>query len=122
MTGESEMLGGLAGLLAGSIATWLLMQTRLRRDQALLRQTRAKLDEAAAAQVTLAELRGHLSGLRHDIRGILSPALLVADRLINHEEPGVRRAGEVMVRTVDRAIVRLSETRLDQEPANSAQR
>ena len=31
--------------------------------------------------------------LRHDIRGILSPALLTADRLLNHADPAVKRAG-----------------------------
>jgi len=48
------------------------------------------------------------SQLRHDLRGILSPALLVADGLTSHEDPKVRRAGEVIVRTVERAAARLS--------------
>ena len=48
--------------------------------------------------------------LRHDIRGALSPVLLVADRLLNHADPAVKRSGEIMVKTVDRAIALLAES------------
>lgn len=47
--------------------------------------------------------------LRHDLRGALSPALLTADRLINHDDPKVRRAGEIMVKSVDRASSLLAD-------------
>ncbi len=47
--------------------------------------------------------------LRHDLRGALSPALLIADRLINHEDPKVRRAGEIVVKSVDRASTLLAD-------------
>ncbi|MBE7210136.1 MAG: hypothetical protein INR65_03885 [Gluconacetobacter diazotrophicus] len=47
------------------------------------------------------------SQLRHDLRGILSPAMLVADRLTANPDPAVRRAGETMVATVERAEQRL---------------
>jgi hypothetical protein len=51
--------------------------------------------------------RDPMSVLRHDLRGILSPALLMADRLLAHDDPAVKRAGEVIARTVERATARL---------------
>ena len=84
----------------------------LRVELGRLRERAAQGDAAAA---DLAKLRAQLQGLRHDVRGILSPALLVSDRLLSHPEPHVKRAGEVMVRTVERAVTRLGETKLDQE-------
>jgi signal transduction histidine kinase len=39
----------------------------------------------------------------HDLRGILTPALLSAERLQLNTDPRVRRAGEVLVQAVDRA-------------------
>ncbi len=107
------LLGGIALAALAGLAVLTARVAALRTAAATLR---AQLDEAAAAQVQLAELRAHLVSLRHDIRGILSPALLVADRLLTHQEPHVRRAGEVMVRTVERASLRLAETRQDQDP------
>jgi nitrogen fixation/metabolism regulation signal transduction histidine kinase len=47
--------------------------------------------------------------LRHDIRGVLSPVLLTADRLSNHADPAVKRSGEILSRTVDRATAMLAE-------------
>lgn len=114
-------MSGIAGLVAGAMLAAAVLLGRLRAARAMAQALQMKLDEAGAAQASLADLRSHLSGLRHDIRGILSPALLVADRLVGHQEPGVRRAGDVMVRTVERAVTRLAETQLDQEPVNSPQ-
>ena len=111
---------GAAGLLIGLLAATAWFRPRLAAARAAADALSTELAGVAAAQVQLAELRAHLSGLRHDIRGILSPALLVSDRLLSHDEPHVRRAGEVMVRTVDRATARLTETRLDQEPDTSS--
>jgi hypothetical protein len=56
-------------------------------------------------------LQSATSSLRHDLRGILSPALLTSERLLGYEDPVVRRAGEIMVKTVERASVRLAETK-----------
>jgi hypothetical protein len=50
-----------------------------------------------------------IKALRHDLRGILSPAMLIADRLSSHEDPAVQRAGAVVVLTVERAAARLAE-------------
>jgi signal transduction histidine kinase len=40
----------------------------------------------------------------HDVRGILTPALLHADRLLRHTDPAVRRAGETILQSVERVI------------------
>ncbi len=49
--------------------------------------------------------------LRHDLRGILSPALMVTDRLLSHGDPAVRKSGEVVAKTVQRLTDRLEQTR-----------
>jgi hypothetical protein len=59
----------------------------------------------------LAALEAAASSLRHDLRGILAPALLVADRLLAHADPKVVRAGETVVKSVRRAEARLQETK-----------
>ena len=116
----SYVLCALAGLLAGALLSGLFLLRQVRAARATAQRLGRELAEAGTARVTLAELRAHLSGLRHDIRGILSPAMLVSDRLLSHAEPGVRRAGEVMVRVVERAATRLAETKLDDRQADTA--
>ena len=51
----------------------------------------------------LAAIGTAVAKVSHDLRGILSPALLAAERLQMSEDPGVHRAGDILVRTVDRA-------------------
>ncbi len=51
--------------------------------------------------------------LRHDLRGILSPALLMADRLLmSTQDPLAKRAAETMIDGIERA-----EKRLSRDPA-----
>lgn len=69
----------------------------------------------AALEARLAARDRDVSQLRHDLRGILSPAMLTADRLTTSADPVVRRAGETMVATVERA-----EQRLRNNPAPPA--
>lgn len=59
----------------------------------------------------LAELEAMTSLLRHDLRGMLAPALIVVDRLLAHSDPKVVRAGETVVKAIERAEQRLSATR-----------
>jgi hypothetical protein len=66
-------------------------------------------DTALRARVTA--LEASITELRHDLRGILSPAMLVADRLLMNADPSVKRAGEVMVRCVEQAAKRLDQTK-----------
>jgi hypothetical protein len=61
--------------------------------------------------VRLAELEAATSSLRHDLRGMLAPALLVSDRLLSHSDPKVVRAGETIVKAVRRAEERLAATK-----------
>ena len=73
---------------------------RSNEDQALIDALTRRAEEAEAL---LREHRLDLSKLRHDLRGILSPALLLADRLSTSEEPMAKRTAEAMIRTVERA-------------------
>jgi signal transduction histidine kinase len=76
-----------------------------------LRQAAAAAAAGEQVKLRLAAMEAQVATLRHDLNGILSPALLTADRLLTSPDPSVRRAGEVMVRTVDRATARLAETK-----------
>jgi signal transduction histidine kinase len=51
----------------------------------------------------LAALGTVVAKVSHDLRGILTPALLVAERLELNPDPKVKRAGETLVLAVDRA-------------------
>jgi|GEM_PF-2326818 len=106
---QAAAAGLVAGCLAGSAAAIALIHPRLRMARATVARLNQQLEEAADAQVQLAELRANLASLRHDLRGILSPALLIADRLITNTDPSIKRAGEVMIRTVERASERLAD-------------
>jgi hypothetical protein len=71
----------------------------------------APASDASDVGERLQALEAKTSSLRHDLRGILSPALLIAERLLAHEDPAIRRAGDVMMKTVERATDRLAETK-----------
>jgi len=64
--------------------------------------------------VRLAELESAMSSLRHDLRGNLTTALLIADRLCMHLDPKVVRAGETLVQAMMQAEERLVATRTSQ--------
>ena len=64
----------------------------------------------------LEELEAAAKSLRHDVRGMLAPALLVTDRLLAHDDPKIVRAGETIVKAVRRAEARLLETRANDVP------
>jgi hypothetical protein len=63
----------------------------------------------ALAQSKVAELAMSVSRLTHDLRGALSPALLMAERLERHEDPAVRQAAEVVAKAMDRAATMCRE-------------
>jgi hypothetical protein len=89
----------IGAALVAALSVWLVMSPAMdaaRKEAANLRQ----------------ELERNVTSLRHDLRGILSPALLTADRLLENENPAMRRMAEVVIRTVDRATNRLAETKL----------
>lgn len=97
-------------LLAGA-ALYAVLHTWLAQPMAELANLRDRAGAAGADRARLAELEANESSLRHDLRGVLSPALLMADRLVAHEDPGVRRAGETVVKSIERATALLSATR-----------
>lgn len=79
----------------------------------------ALADPATAAQARLDAIEKQAAGLRHDLRGALSPALIISDRLVESADPAVRRAGESVIRSIERAAALLSaaKTASDQPAA-----
>jgi hypothetical protein len=90
-----------------------LLQWRMLHQIRVLRQQIATLQQqAAGTQLTQAAMVARAEAyrqLRHDIRGALSPALLTADRLLTNSDPAVKRAGEIMVRAVERAAALMAD-------------
>jgi signal transduction histidine kinase len=70
------------------------------RELAALQQ---ELRGALWRNARLAALGTAVSRAGHDLRGILSPALLAAERLRMNPDPKISRAGDVMCRAVERA-------------------
>ena len=73
---------------------------RSNEDQALID---GLVERLAQAEAKLQEHERTLSLLRHDLRGILSPALLLADRLSASQDPMAKRTAEAMISTIERA-------------------
>lgn len=69
------------------------------------------MEASSPTPARITELENLISRLRHDIRGAVSPAMLVADRLRGSPDPGVQRAGERIIRTVERVLELLDATR-----------
>ncbi len=93
---------GIAMLLAMAAGTIMLHRIII-APHLLAVETAAAVQAASAVR-----LESHRR-LRHDIRGALSPALLTADRLLTHADPAVQRAGDIVVRAVERAAALLSD-------------
>ncbi|GBQ29960.1 hypothetical protein HLH34_07000 [Gluconacetobacter azotocaptans] len=52
----------------------------------------------------------------HDVRGLLSPAVLQADKLTTHSDPQVRDAAEGILNAVEQAVQRLKDLSPRQPP------
>ena len=74
--------------------------TRNAEDQALIDALTARAEQAEAG---LRAQDREVSRLRHDLRGILSPALLLADRLSMSQDPLAKRTAEAMISVIERA-------------------
>jgi hypothetical protein len=74
----------------------------------------------AAAQARIDALQAQVSNLRHDLRGALSPALIVSDRLIASADPAVRRAGETVVRSIEQASALIATSKTQEPPGDGA--
>jgi signal transduction histidine kinase len=70
----------------------------------------AELRTALWRNARLAAVGTAVAKMSHDLRGILSAALLVADRLTMSREASVQQAGEVIVRAVHRATALAQQT------------
>lgn len=101
----SSALTMLACTVAGAVAGGAVATFRLQQ------RLRGHADTAAALGEQLADMHSQLRALRHDLRGILSPALLAADRLTGNNDAAIRKVGDIVIRTVERAAARLAETR-----------
>ena len=42
--------------------------------------------------------------LGHELRNILSPAMMLAERMCGHTDPAVQRAGNIILESLDKAI------------------
>ncbi len=113
---------GGAALIVGAAAFVVLHVLVVRPLAALGSEAPDALGRDVAQQrARLAALEALTSSLRHDVRGMLSPAMLVSDRLLAHSDPKVVRAGETVVRAITRATERLAATRSPAPDAASAQ-
>jgi len=70
------------------------------------RDVRASLGERAR----LAALGSAVGKINHDLRGILSTAVLLTDRLATLEQPEVRRLAGPLIQAIDRAIGLCTQT------------
>ena len=101
------LAGSCAGLLIYAVGRWTLGGA-LERDRALEPEDEP-IDTDLEQRVRL--LEDSSAHLRHDLRGVLSPALMMADRLLRNDDPAIRRAGEAVVRSVERATALLAENK-----------
>ncbi len=62
------------------------------------------LRQALRQQQHLAALGTAVAKINHDLRGILSTALVVSDRLENSDDPDVRRITPTLFSSIDRAV------------------
>ena len=63
-----------------------------------------------SSQDQLEQLKKLISSLRHDIRGMITPALLIADRLTLNGDPAIQRSGTTITGIVERIVSTLNAT------------
>ncbi len=49
-----------------------------------------------------------LRKLGHDLRGLLSPAMMVAERLQKNPDPAIQKSGTLILESLDRAVAAIS--------------
>ena len=91
-----------------------VMQPTHRRDEVgvaeeQLAGMQRALRQALRQQEHLAALGTAVAKINHDLRGILSTALVVSDRLENSDDPDVRRITPTLFSSIDRAVRLCSE-------------
>jgi signal transduction histidine kinase len=68
------------------------------------------LRAALRQKASLAALGTAVAKVNHDLRGILSSALLVSDRLETAQDPEVRRVAPQVIHSIERAVALCSDT------------
>jgi hypothetical protein len=63
-----------------------------------------------SSQDQLEQLEKLISSLRHDIRGMITPALLIGDRLTLNGDPPIQRSGIMITGIVERIVSTLNAT------------
>jgi hypothetical protein len=63
-----------------------------------------------SSQERIAQLERLVSNLRHDIRGIITPAALVAEGLRGNADPAVQRLASRIADMIERIVARLNAT------------
>ncbi len=95
-------------------ATAGLKPTRRRDEIGLAQSVLVEMQEDVRASLHqkehLAALGSAVSKISHDLRGILSTALLVSDRLSQLDNPDVKRMVPPLVQAIDRAINLCTQT------------
>ncbi len=98
------VVGGVAAILLD----WHVLDS-MRHTMAENSALRLEAERGRIAEALVTQQQEHQRRLRHDLRGALSPALLTADRLLNHDDPAVKRTGSIIVRCVERATSLISD-------------
>jgi hypothetical protein len=70
----------------------------------------------AALQARIDAIEARASSLRHDLRGALSPALILSDRLVTSTDPAIRKAGEAVVRSIEQASALIAASKVLEPP------
>jgi signal transduction histidine kinase len=63
-----------------------------------------------APQDRIEQLEKLVATLRHDLRGVVTPAALIADRLRNSSDPTIQRSAARITDVVERILARLNAT------------
>jgi signal transduction histidine kinase len=66
------------------------------------------MEESAEARIEALERL--VSSLRHDLRGAITPAALIADRLRQNSDPAIQRSAARIAQVVERVMSRLTAT------------
>ena len=78
--------------------------------QSVLAEMQTDLRGALRQQEHLAALGSAVSKINHDLRGILSTAVLLSDRLSGVDNPEVKRVASPLIQAIDRAIGLCTQT------------
>ena len=102
--GVPILLAALAAAAAAGLVLHAALLAQVVRPMAAL-QGRADAGAASSAAMAarLSDVEARAATLRHDLRGVLSPALMVTDRLVGNPDPAVQRAGQAVIRSIERA-------------------